>query len=145
MVTLQELTKLYEEKILNDVANRLRIIKERDEKLENEYLSIVEPLEDNLITVAKAGYSSLYVAHFSVYSLTERTRNVTEELHKRRGDVSNYWLAWNLRVITEKDIIECMCGNAKRVYDFLMENNLNPIITYWTNDSDEGFQFHIYW
>lgn len=70
------------------------------------------------------------------------------ELEKRRDYLrtSNYCVAWN-KSIFEKDVIECMTGNFKRVYDYLVKEGLNPKVDYWTDGGgqDEGFELVIEW
>lgn len=141
MIQLTELSKIADSKKERDEAARVLREKELNEKYEKEYQDATFDLEKKLKDAATDGRKSFAVAHFSAFSY-----NVSDKLHKRRGTHGNYYVAWN-KSIFEKDVIECMEGNLKRVYDYLKENNLNPKIQYWTDGGgqDEGFELVIKW
>lgn len=142
MIDLNQLSKIVERKSEIEQEEKLRREKERKEKYEKEYQDAIFNLEERLVTAATEGKRKLCVAHFSAFS----GYNISDELHKKRGNHGNYYVAWN-KSIFESDVIENMSGNLKRVYDYLKENNLNPKIDYWTDGGgqDEGFELVVVW
>lgn len=149
MITLDKLAKLANEE---DERKRKAEIK-RQEQLEYEtnniFHNIIDGLEQRLIDAATDGEHKLSVGCFSAFT-SIRLANVTEELLRRRfnrGNCANYGIAWNNNTIGVSDVIECMCGSLKKVYDFCLENGLNPQIDYWTDGGgqDEGFEIIIKW
>jgi hypothetical protein len=142
MIHLNELKEITENKFQRDKEEQLRIEKEINEKFENEYQEVISNLEQRLRDAATNGQRKLAVAHFSAFS----GGNVSNLLHKKRGNYGNYYVAWS-KTIFESDVIENMQGNLKRVYDYLKENNLNPKVYYWTDGGgqDEGFELVVAW
>lgn len=142
MINLKELSKIVERKDEIEQEEKIRKEKERKERFEKEYQDAIKNLEERLVTAATDGKRKLSVAHFSAFS----GYNITDNLHKKRGNHGNYYCAWN-KSIFESDVIENMSGNLKRVYDYLIENNLNPKIDYWTDGGgqDEGFELVVVW
>ncbi len=54
----------------------------------------------------------------------------------------NYYVAFNKKAITQKDVIENMQGNLKLTYDYLLSKGLKLRVKYW-NDGfgyDEGLK-----
>lgn len=142
MIQLAELSKIADSKKERDEAARLLREKELNEKYEKEYQDAIFDLEKKLKDAATDGKRKLSVAIFSAFSY-----NFSDELKKRRGSHGNYYVAWKKNAIKPKDVIECMRGNFKRVFLYLLESGLNPVIEYWTDGGgmDEGFEIVIKW
>ena len=142
MIQLNELSKIASEKAERDKQDRLEQERKYNEKQEKEYQKAIENLEQRLKNAALDGKKKLQIAHFSAFN----GGNISDRLHKKRGDYGNYYVAWN-KVIFERDVIENMQGNLKRVYDYLQTNNLKPKVNYWTDGGgmDEGFELVVKW
>lgn len=143
MINLTELKKLSDTKADRDRDELIRQKREAYELEEAEYQEAISNLEQNLRNAANAGKRELKVAHFSAFKLGNV--NVTDELKKIRGNNGNYYVAWQNKTITERNVIDTMTGNLKRTYLYLKENHLNPSINYWTNERDEGFELIVSW
>lgn len=141
MIQLAELSKIADSKKERDEAARLLREKELNEKYEQEYQDAIFELEKRLKDAATDGIRKLSVAHFSAFGC-----NFSDELQKRRGTHGNFYVAWKIAIF-EKDVVECMQCNFKRLYNYLKENNLNPKIEYWTDGGGmyEGFEIVIEW
>lgn len=142
MIKLKKLSKIVERKAEIEKEEQIRKEKKRNELFEEEYQDAIKNIEERLVATASEGKSKLSVAHFSAFS----GYNISDNLHKKIGNHGNYCCAWN-KSIFESDVIENMSGNLKRVYDYLIENNLNPKIDYWTDGGglDEGFELVVVW
>ena len=149
MIQLNELSKIAlgkaerkEQAAEREEQARVKREREYNEKQEKQYQEAIKNLEQRLKDAALDGKNNLRVAHFSAFI----GGNVSERLHKKRGSYGNYYVAWN-KTIFESDVIECMQGNLKRVYDYLQENGLNPKVDYWIagGGMDEGFELVVQW
>lgn len=142
MINLSELSKIVDTREERLEQEKLAAQLEYTDRQLEEYNTIISDLEKRLIAVAKSGQRKYPVAHFSAFT----GNNVSEKLYSKRGNYGNYYCAWN-KTIFQEDVIKYMSGNLKRVYDYLVDNKLNPIVEYWTDGGgmDEGFELVIKW
>ena len=124
MLTLDELTK---------IKDRVKL-----EKEVIEYNDIVSNLDQNLKDAASRGKSSYSVMHTTeIYAYDEALADkMVKHLYLR--------CAWG-QTVSAEDIIKVMKGNLKKVYEYLEENKLNPILRYWTDGDAEGVEIVIKW
>jgi len=127
MIGLKKLANIAKEgNALLDVIEkkRIRIINENYEKFFND---IVMDIEMKLKETALQGKHSLFVADFFPYDYgaPEGHPNFTKPIDEKV--VGNMYTSWG-KTVTEKDVIETMSGNLKRVYDFLKSEGLMPRI-----------------
>jgi len=145
MVGLKKLASISKES--NEISEskekqRIRIINEEYEKF---FHDIVMDIELKLKEAAFHGKHSLFVADFFIYNygrIEEFHPNFTKPIDAKV--VGNMYTSWG-NTVTEKDVIETMSGNLRRIYDFLKTEGLNPRIDYNDNNSNSVFEINIEW
>ena len=145
MINLTELTKLSNDKLAREEQAKLLASEKELEKYEKIYHDAIDDLENKLKVCAINGKRSYTVATFTMFSYGIN-EIVFDELKRKVGSHGNYYCAWN-KSIFEKDVIEHMKGNLRRIYEYCNENSLNPKIRYWCDGGgmDEGFEVFIEW
>ncbi len=145
MITISELTKISDDKVVRDKQEEESRKQKFHEKFEKEYLDATLNLEERLRKAAAAGAKKLTVCTFTAYGHGE-FKNLTDEFKEKMKQSGNLQSNWRKTIFPE-DVKSCMIGNLKRVYDYVSGLNLNPVIEYWTDGGgqDEGFEVMIMW
>lgn len=145
MISITELAKLSNDKFAKEEQAMLLASKKELEDYNKRYHDLIDDLENKLKELAMNGVRTYTVARFSAfgYGINE---TVSNNLKLKVGSHGNYYCAWN-KSIFEKDVIEHMVGNLKRVYEYCDENSLKPRIRYWCDGGgmDEGFEVYVEW
>lgn len=146
MVTLEELRQITNDKHKKFELERQKATKAEQDNYEMMYQNIIRDLSSKLKKAAADGNTQFLVHYFSAFGFG-LNQTLSDEIKQKMRGSGNYFCAWRDKKITEKDVIEHMVGNFKRVYEYLKENELEPKIQYWTDGGgmDEGFEIIIRW